>query len=105
MAELSAPFPPGDYPVLVVGSGPGAIYRNLRLRYARWLIETTDRSVTDVAFEAGFADCAHFSRQFRSIFGLTPTNSRSIRLREPLPSPNLAQVDDEGVTADRRVFG
>ena len=25
MAELSAPFPPGDYPVLVVGSGPGAL--------------------------------------------------------------------------------
>jgi len=25
MAELSAPFPPGEYPVLVVGSGPGAL--------------------------------------------------------------------------------
>ncbi len=25
MAELNAPFPPGDYPVLVVGSGPGAL--------------------------------------------------------------------------------
>ena len=25
MAELSAPFPPGTYPVIVIGSGPGAI--------------------------------------------------------------------------------
>ena len=25
MAELSEPFPPGDYPVVVVGSGPGAL--------------------------------------------------------------------------------
>jgi thioredoxin reductase len=25
MAELSGPFPPGDYPVVVVGSGPGAL--------------------------------------------------------------------------------
>ena len=25
MAELSRPFPPGDYPVVVVGSGPGAL--------------------------------------------------------------------------------
>jgi thioredoxin reductase len=25
MAELSAPFPPGEYPVVVVGSGPGAL--------------------------------------------------------------------------------
>ena len=25
MAELSEPFPPGDYPVVVIGSGPGAL--------------------------------------------------------------------------------
>jgi thioredoxin reductase len=25
MAELSRPFPPGDYPVVVIGSGPGAL--------------------------------------------------------------------------------
>ena len=25
MAELTRPYPPGDYPVVVVGSGPGAI--------------------------------------------------------------------------------
>jgi len=25
MAELSKPFPPGEYPVVLVGSGPGAL--------------------------------------------------------------------------------
>ena len=25
MAELDRPFPPGDYPVVVLGSGPGAL--------------------------------------------------------------------------------
>ncbi|MEO8571455.1 MAG: NAD(P)-binding domain-containing protein [Chloroflexota bacterium] len=32
MAELSPPFPPGDYPVVVVGSGPGALQVSSSLR-------------------------------------------------------------------------
>ncbi len=32
MAELSQPFPPGEYPVLVVGSGPGALQFSYSLR-------------------------------------------------------------------------
>ena len=32
MAELSGPFPPGDYPVVVVGSGPGALQVSHSLR-------------------------------------------------------------------------
>ena len=52
--------------------GPASLYRQLRMRYANWLIENTDRSVTEIAIEAGFADCAHFSRQFRATYGETP---------------------------------
>jgi len=33
MAELSAPFPPGEYPVVVVGSGPGALQVSASLRH------------------------------------------------------------------------
>ena len=33
MAELSRPFPPGDYPVVVIGSGPGAIQTSYSLRH------------------------------------------------------------------------
>jgi thioredoxin reductase len=32
MAELTAPFPPGSYPVVVIGSGPGAIQLSYSLR-------------------------------------------------------------------------
>jgi transcriptional regulator GlxA family with amidase domain len=56
--------------------GPASLYRQLRMRYANWLIENTDRSVTDIANEAGFADCAHFSRQFRDAYGLSPSTRR-----------------------------
>ncbi|MDB6087723.1 MAG: cdhR 1 [Gammaproteobacteria bacterium] len=59
-----------------VGLGPASLYRQLRMRYANWLIENTDRSVTDIAIEAGFADCAHFSRQFKDAYGLSPSTRR-----------------------------
>jgi transcriptional regulator GlxA family with amidase domain len=59
-----------------VGLGPASLYRQLRMRYANWLIENTDRSVTEIAIEAGFADCAHFSRQFKDAYGLSPSTRR-----------------------------
>jgi len=59
-----------------VGMGPASLYRQLRMRYANWLIENTDRSVTEIAIEAGFADCAHFSRQFKDTYGLSPSTRR-----------------------------
>jgi transcriptional regulator GlxA family with amidase domain len=58
------------------GLSPASIYRQLRMRYARWLVENTDRSVTEIAIDAGFADCAHFSRQFKDTFGLSPSTQR-----------------------------
>ncbi|HEY6515188.1 MAG TPA: helix-turn-helix domain-containing protein, partial [Steroidobacteraceae bacterium] len=59
-----------------VGVGPACLYRRLRMRYASWLIQNTDRSMTDIAIETGFADCAHFSRQFKDAYGISPSTHR-----------------------------
>ena len=59
-----------------LGQRPAELYRALRLRYARWLLDTTNRSVTEIALEAGFSDCAHFSRQFKAQHGVAPTLAR-----------------------------
>lgn len=61
----------------VMGQRPAEFYRRLRLRYARFLLDTTARSVTDIALEAGFSDCAHFSRQFKAMHGFTPSDARA----------------------------
>ena len=58
------------------GMSPNRFYRLLRLRYGLWMLKTSRRSVTDVALEAGFADCAHFSRHFREFFGINPSQVR-----------------------------
>jgi transcriptional regulator GlxA family with amidase domain len=65
-----------------LGQRPAALYRMLRLRYARWLLDNTSRSVTDIALDAGFADCAHFSRQFKALHGMTPSDGRAAALPE-----------------------
>jgi transcriptional regulator GlxA family with amidase domain len=54
------------------GRPPSAYIRSTRLRYARWLLQNSDETVTEVALRTGFADCAHFIRQFRGEFGDTP---------------------------------
>lgn len=61
----------------VMGRRPAEFYRLLRLRYARFLLDTTPRSITDIALESGFSDCAHFSRQFKALHGFTPTDART----------------------------
>lgn len=87
----------------VLGMRPAAFYRSLRLKYAHWLLDNTDRSVTDIALEAGFSDCAHFSRHFKALHGVTPSDvrNRSNRARMPV-SGDEAIVDPvaaAGVTA------
>lgn len=74
-------------------AGPAELYRLLRLRYARFLLETTERSVTDIAFEAGFSDCAHFSRQFKALHGIAPSRSRQRAPAAPTASAGARVFD------------
>lgn len=48
----------------------------LRLARARWMIEHTDASLTDIGFECGFGNCSHFSRAFTSHFKASPSSLR-----------------------------
>lgn len=59
-----------------LGMSPAAYARQLRLRHAHQLLLETGRPVSDVASEAGFADAAHFTRRYRSAYGITPTQAR-----------------------------
>lgn len=59
---------------------PAHFYRALRLRYGAWLLAHTTDTVAQIASDTGFADAAHFSREFRQTWGMTPS---AFRRREP----------------------
>ena len=60
------------------GTSPYRYLLMRRLDFARELIHQ-QRSLVEVAGDAGFADQAHFTRVFRSAFGLTPARYRALR--------------------------
>ena len=67
----------------VAGVTPYQYLLRLRLREAARLLAEGSRPVTDVAFDAGFADLSNFVRTFRRAAGLPPRAFRKI-LQEPL---------------------
>jgi transcriptional regulator GlxA family with amidase domain len=58
------------------GASPSEYYRNARLKYARWLLTTTDLPVVTIAYESGFSDASHFIRHFQQLYGMAPGRLR-----------------------------
>jgi AraC-like DNA-binding protein len=59
--------------------------RNARLDRARRMLmdpRLADRSISAIAFEAGFSDLSHFNKAFRRRFGGTPSDLRATSKRE-----------------------
>ena len=62
-----------------LGLSPRRLLQRLRLEHAVLLITTTDATLGDIASACGFYDQSSFTRQFRSVLGLTPGTYRSGR--------------------------
>jgi transcriptional regulator GlxA family with amidase domain len=61
------------------GHSPATFAALMRLHHADWLLRTTDRPLTQIALTCGFADGAHFSRQYKMNFGRPPSLAREDR--------------------------
>ena len=64
---------------IMFGTSPYRYLLMRRLEFARERIHQGPPLV-EVAVDAGFADQAHFTRAFRSAFGLTPARYRALRI-------------------------
>ncbi len=64
---------------LTLGVSPSEASRIIRIAQARLLLETSERSVTEIANDTGFADVSHLIRVFRASEGETPEVWRRAR--------------------------
>jgi transcriptional regulator GlxA family with amidase domain len=58
------------------GCSPSEHYRQSRLKYARYLLTTTDLPIISIALESGFSDSSHFIRHFQQLYGTPPGRLR-----------------------------
>ena len=59
----------------ITGKSTAVFIRSIRLKYAKELLSNTDKTVSEVAYEAGFNDPSWFSRAFKNEFGASPSSS------------------------------
>src|SRR5262249_51774954 len=60
----------------MVGETPVELVRRLRMERAAWRLAHSDRSVTEIAFDAGYDTHEAFTRAFRSSFSTSPSGFR-----------------------------
>jgi AraC-like DNA-binding protein len=61
----------------VFGETPHRYLQRRRVERAMWLLRATDRSVSEICLDVGFASFATFTRTFRGIVGETPSAFRA----------------------------
>jgi transcriptional regulator GlxA family with amidase domain len=61
------------------GETPHRYLQRRRVERSMWLLSETDRSVTDICLDVGFASLGTFSRTFRVIVGVSPAAYRKTR--------------------------
>ncbi len=76
----------------VYKTSPGRWLMKSRLQYAKILMETTEQSVGDVAFNSGFKNTAHFVRVFKDAYGVPPLQYRIRELRGTNDEVRMADV-------------
>ena len=72
------------------GETPHRYLQRRRVERAMTLLRQTDRSVTDIAWDVGFASLGTFSRTFAVIVGCSPTEFRTRHAPVHVPSCFIA---------------
>jgi len=58
----------------ITDTSTAVFIRSIRLQKAKELIQTTDKTISEIAYETGFNDPSWFSRAFKEEFGFPPSD-------------------------------
>lgn len=61
----------------LTGQSPVELLRTARLQKGRELLQTTDKNVSEVAYEVGFTAPSYFTKCFKDEFGISPSDLSS----------------------------
>lgn len=78
----------------VTGRTPGQIIRAAQIAEAQRLLQHTDQTIAEIAYELGFRDTAYFGRFFKRETGVTPG-----RFRRQTRTPGLVPAPRHGLEA------
>ncbi len=73
---------------LAVGEPLSEFVRRLRMERAAWKLENTADGVLELAIEAGYESAEGFSRAFRAVFLISPSEYRNEPSRHQVSSPS-----------------
>lgn len=77
------------------GQKPTEFIRTIRLHHAAELLRKDDLTITEVSYETGFSSVSYFSRCFRAMFGVSPTQYGKTNTAEdlsPIEMPSCNNV-------------
>lgn len=60
----------------ITNYSPVELMRNLRLKKAKSLLTTTEKSISEICYEVGFSTPAYFTKCFKDHYGKTPSEFR-----------------------------
>ena len=80
----------------VAGEPPAAFRRRILLERAAYRLVTTDRSVLDVAVEAGYGSHEAFTRAFTRAYGIRPTEWRRRPTQTQIAAPSDVHFSPPG---------
>ena len=64
---------------------PGKWLKQKRLEYGRFLLETTDLNVNEIANDIGFENTSHFIKSFKSQYETSPLRFKKQRIQRDMP--------------------
>ena len=88
----------------ITGVPPARYLKSLRLQQAATLLTTTFLSVKEIVRSVGCSDESHFVRDFKRMYGVTPSEYRNGSISAPDPvnverqNSSSAGLNAEGVT-------
>jgi len=80
-----------------MGISFGQYLKNARMKKARQLLETSFQSIKAITIECGYNDPAHFEREFKKAYNLTPLQYRTEHLASFLLGQSKKQKEPDSL--------